>query len=406
MSAATAWNSDASAAEVVEYGGLITDMHRQLIDTQVEYFSELENAIADNAMIVVASSFEWTNEIIIGNGMTVDISKADGTDPVFDGQGERFWNVQSGGTLTVSGLTFENGYDDSGYGGAAYITGIASFVNCAFNNNDAQYEAGCCGAGYGGVAYITGNTSFTNCTFNNNKAKGGSLQSGDGGVAYITGVASFANCVFNNNNEAYFGGVAYVTGTASFVNCVFNNNILLLSGRTRGLGSAVHVGTSYPAPWWDYGRCEFQEPVHSGEVTFVACEFYESYSGKEAQCEYRRAESDAQDAVVAYVAGQGKAMFECCKFDTASGSDGCVISRDDGSSVCYDELAGSYMYTCSKTNDDGCSDDTDTPWFVVTSLGGVLALVVAVVLIVAAGITVGNKKEKAAKARDAALAPA
>ena len=281
MSAATAWNSDASAAEVVEYGGLITDMHRQLIDTQVEYFSELENAIADNAMIVVASSFEWTNEIIIGNGMTVDISKADGTDPVFDGQGQRFWNVQSGGTLTVSGLTFENGYDDSGYGGAAYITGIASFVNCAFNNNDAQYEAGCCGAGYGGVAYITGNASFTNCTFNNNKAKGGSLQSGNGGVAYITGVASFANCVFNNNNEAYFGGVAYVTGTASFVNCVFNNNILLLWG-TRGLGSAVHVGTSYPAPWWDYGRCEFQEPVHSGEVTFVACEFYESYSGKEA----------------------------------------------------------------------------------------------------------------------------
>ena len=78
----------------------------------VANFAALQNATADGAVIRIASSFDWTGELVIGSGVNVTITNDEGVEqPVLDRQvGGRFFNVEKGGTLVVSGLTFQNGF--------------------------------------------------------------------------------------------------------------------------------------------------------------------------------------------------------------------------------------------------------------------------------------------------------
>ena len=78
----------------------------------VSDFAALQNAIADGAVIRIASSFDWTGEVTIGSGVTVTVTNDEGVEqPILDRQrGGRFFTVEKGGTLVVSGLTFQNGF--------------------------------------------------------------------------------------------------------------------------------------------------------------------------------------------------------------------------------------------------------------------------------------------------------
>ena len=77
----------------------------------VSDFAALQNATADGAVIRITSSFDWTGELVIGSGMNVTITNDEGVEqPILDRQkGGRFFTVEEGGTLVVSGLTFQNG---------------------------------------------------------------------------------------------------------------------------------------------------------------------------------------------------------------------------------------------------------------------------------------------------------
>ena len=82
----------------------------------VSDFTALQNAIADGADIRIKPDpdhwtafgvFDWTAELVIRSGVTVTIT---GEWPILDRRGGgRFFNVKEGGTLVVSGVTFQNG---------------------------------------------------------------------------------------------------------------------------------------------------------------------------------------------------------------------------------------------------------------------------------------------------------
>ena len=77
----------------------------------VSNFGALQNAIKNGAVIRITSSFDWTDEVVIGSGVTVTITNDEGVEqPILDRQdGGRFFKVEKGGSLVVSGLTFKNG---------------------------------------------------------------------------------------------------------------------------------------------------------------------------------------------------------------------------------------------------------------------------------------------------------
>ena len=77
----------------------------------VSNFGALQNAIADGAVIRITSSFDWTDELVIGSGVNVTITNDAGVDqPILDRkEGGRFVTVEAGGNLVVRGLTFQNG---------------------------------------------------------------------------------------------------------------------------------------------------------------------------------------------------------------------------------------------------------------------------------------------------------
>ena len=90
---------------------LLVLAHVARSEVVVSDFAALQNAIADGAVIRIASSFNWTGDLVIRSGVNVTITNDEGVEqPILDRQdGGRFFRVEKGGSLVVSGLTFKNG---------------------------------------------------------------------------------------------------------------------------------------------------------------------------------------------------------------------------------------------------------------------------------------------------------
>ena len=90
---------------------LLVLAHVARSEVVVSNFTALQNAIADGAVIRITSSFDWTDELVIGSGVNVTITNDEGVEqPILDRRsGGRFFKVEAGGTLVVRGLTFKRG---------------------------------------------------------------------------------------------------------------------------------------------------------------------------------------------------------------------------------------------------------------------------------------------------------
>jgi len=135
------------------------------------------------------------------------------------------------GTLTLKGLTFENGNTTSA-GGGVRISGGTALEDCVFRNNTAYTGGGACVSGTAVITNctFTGNTGksatggievdgmafITNCTFTGN-------ASGNAGGAVDISVAVIADCTFTDNTASY-GGAVYAKTAAVLNDCVFNGN--------------------------------------------------------------------------------------------------------------------------------------------------------------------------------------
>ena len=143
---------------------------------------------------------------------------------------DRLFQVDSGATVTISGLTLTGG-STTGSGGALYVQGTATLSDCTISGNTATN---------GGALFATstGKLTLGGCTVGGNSAS-------YGGAAWNHGTLTMIGCTIEGNS-AYNGGglVNYKYGRANLTDCTISGNSAELGG---GLSNYGAVEPSPPA---------------------------------------------------------------------------------------------------------------------------------------------------------------
>ena len=150
--------------------------------------------------------------------------------------------LTSSGAITVSDLTFHNGFF-ADYGGAIYATTVtvtaSTFTNndviewggaiyattvtvtdSTFTNNDAEY---------GGAIFATATSTVTASIFTNNTADVDGGDSGDGGAVYAY-TATVTSSTFTGNISDDDGGAIFADDTATVSTSTFTGNTATTDG--------------------------------------------------------------------------------------------------------------------------------------------------------------------------------
>ena len=312
-----------------------------------------------------------------GNGKDITINKDNLT---IIGTNDATLNAQGQSRvlkITHNGVTLKNIKFTNGFPGSVFIENCrASFINCSFTNNNAEWQ--------GGAVYLTGadGSSFTSCLFNKNNADEGGVvysyrtngayfidslfidnKGSFGGVIMSEDSANnFINCSFMNNNANRRGGVLHdkESSADNFINCSFENNsaklggaVVLLSSEKVNFKNCSFVNNSAD----DYGGavniksasftdCSFDNNhapnqggaafVKGGDVSFINCSFnnhkgsfqggavyvYSDHMSYFLNCSF--ANNQGAMGGVAYIRAD-TTSFSGCSFDNNSGSMGGAI---------------------------------------------------------------------------------
>ena len=139
------------------------------------------------------------------------------------------FNVASGVTASISGLTITDGsggggyYDD--YGAGLYNAGTVTLNNCTISSNYA-------GGGEGGGLFNSGVATVNDCTITGNTAG----YDGNGGGLYNTGTATLTDCTISDNSAAFSRRRPESnTGTITLTDCTISGN----SGFADGSGLVI-----------------------------------------------------------------------------------------------------------------------------------------------------------------------
>jgi len=168
--------------------------------------------------------FHIINGTVSISGVTIQNGKSPGT----DGGG-----IYNNGTLTLTYCEITgNGINKSftaGNGGGLYNSGTATLTNCSVTHNSTEYGYALPDhyAGNGGGIYNMGEMVLTNCTVSNNETGHGD-EYGDGGGIYNyshSGSLTLINCTISNNNATSIGGSGGgISGDAALKNTIVANN--------------------------------------------------------------------------------------------------------------------------------------------------------------------------------------
>jgi polymorphic membrane protein len=193
------------------------------------------NAANQDTIILAPGNYIGTNNTgitisknvtIQGNGPTASV--------IIDAQGQnRIFNMSNNLNVTFINITFTNGRNSTGPGGAIYNSRYATmtFINCTFTNNNATA---------GGAIYNNGiNLRVIGSIFINNTGT-------SGGAIYNSGVTiSVNNSNFTNNTATIYGGVIYNTGAKLSVSgSNFTNNHANRGGVIYNTGANLGVSGS------------------------------------------------------------------------------------------------------------------------------------------------------------------
>jgi predicted outer membrane repeat protein len=153
----------------------------------------------------------------------------------------------AGGTLTLKGLTIENGYavgiGVTGNGGGVLSTGDILLESCVFLNNRSELFAGACGT-YGNIVAV-------GCTFTGNST------AFVGGGVYANGTVTLTGCTFTGNTSANNGGGVYSNSTVTLTECTFIDNT------SDGDGSGVYATENITLD-----GCGFRNNVSPGGIAY------------------------------------------------------------------------------------------------------------------------------------------
>jgi hypothetical protein len=151
----------------------------------------------------------------------------------------RVFEILSGMTAAISGLTIENGQDSTSGGGGILNSGTLSISDCTLSANSSPSLRG------GGI-YDQGMLTVNNCTFADNSARLG------GGVSNFNGSTIISNSSFTGNSALTGGGIfnAGISGTTLTVsNSTFAGNSAaqgggIIDGGTLTVSNCTFAGNS------------------------------------------------------------------------------------------------------------------------------------------------------------------
>jgi predicted outer membrane repeat protein len=219
-------------------------------------FNELQLLINSNEIVNLTKDYTAidsegrihinSSKTINGNGHTLNGNELTG---IFEIEG---------GNIVFNNMTFINGKNNDGDGGAIYVPDADSltFNNVKFSNNYAGYNGGAisiktdkllnltqfincnfennCADQYGGAITYISNQSLiiSNSTFKSNKCKGNGLwANGYGGAIYAeSSILNISDSSFIGNIAKDYGGaiytdsISYYNGKTFIENCIFNSN--------------------------------------------------------------------------------------------------------------------------------------------------------------------------------------
>jgi len=188
------------------------------------------NTQADTINFNCNNTLNFTSQFTIlndaGNGITIN---ANGNTVIFDGgDSTRFFTVNDSASLTVNGLTLQNGYD--AIGGAIFNLGTVTISNSTLSGNSVSSG--------GGAIYNNGTMTISNSTLSGNSPSSG------GGAILNNGTLTISNSTLSGNS-ADDGGAIFNNGTLTISNSTLSGNS---AGATGGaifnLGGSMTISNS------------------------------------------------------------------------------------------------------------------------------------------------------------------
>jgi hypothetical protein len=141
----------------------------------------------------------------------------------------RVFEIGSGFTVAISGLTIQNGSADTG--GGIFNVGTLMLSNSTVSSNSVS--------GNGGGIYNNGTLTMTNSTLSGNSAKGGG-NGGGGGIFNYFGTLVMTNSTLSGNSAVGFGFNAVGAGVYIYAGTVTVTNSTL-SGNSAGVGGGIYT---------------------------------------------------------------------------------------------------------------------------------------------------------------------
>jgi hypothetical protein len=203
--------------------------------------------IDPNGLPVISS-----NITIRGQGDISTIIQRDQAAPEF-----RIFFVETGGTLTLDGVTVRGGLIFTGNGGAIFNRGLVNIVNATLSDNGLVFETD------GGAIFNIGTMNIADSVITNNFAEsfGGianigtinitrsTISDNNNGGMSTQGVARIVNSIvaFNTSGgiAGFTGGILNAVGTLEIINStIANNEAEVAGGISNSLGGTIHITNS------------------------------------------------------------------------------------------------------------------------------------------------------------------
>lgn len=186
------------------------------------------DAVATNGTVWVTNGIYFVAVPVTANKALTLRSVNGSASTVVDGNNASRCLLVTATSVTVSGFTFQRGYD-AGSGGGVYVgaTGF-SISNCVVASCAAQYGAGV-------LFEVAGSGLIDRCIVQN------TVGSGDGGGVFLKAGVTIRNSLIYGNS-AYNGGGLFFYSGGSAVNCTLTGNHATNGGGLffSGSGSAVN----------------------------------------------------------------------------------------------------------------------------------------------------------------------
>ena len=183
--------------------------------SDVEIQFGVDHTLANGTLHICPGTYNINATINLG-GKLITLSGASAATTILDGGGTNVI-LTSSDDITVSDLTFQDGYNVEQGGAIIADPGTATISNSIFNGNVAEKG----GAVFATYATVTGSTFTGNSAY----VDGGAI----GGAMFVVD-ATISNSTFTGNSAYFDGGAIFAFGTTTVSNSTFTGNSAVEGG--------------------------------------------------------------------------------------------------------------------------------------------------------------------------------